>query len=148
VLAALQRDVEALPVPLVVDHFGRAMAAAGPGQRGFDALLDLVRSGRVWVKLSAAHRIAARPEDAGPLAVALIAANPARMLWGSDWPHPGGKPRGTHDAAAIEPFEPVDDGRALNRLLRWAGDAATLRAILVDNPARLYGFPQSSEGGR
>jgi len=143
VLAALRRDIEALRLPLVVDHFGRAMAAAGPRQRGFDALLDLVRSGRVWVKLSAAHRIAARPDDAGPLAAALIAANPARMLWGSDWPHPGGgKPRGAHDVDTIEPFEPVDDGRALNLLRRWAGDPAMLRTILVDNPALLYGFPQ------
>src|SRR4051812_20043488 len=125
VLAPLHRDIESLPVPLVVDHFGRAMAAAGPGQRGFDVLLDLVRSGRVWVKLSAAHRIAARPDDAGPVAAALIAANPARMLWGSDWPHPGGRPRGAHDPAEIEPFEPVDDGQALNRIRRWAGDPAT-----------------------
>jgi predicted TIM-barrel fold metal-dependent hydrolase len=141
-LASLHRDLTTLPAPLVVDHFGRAMAAPGPRQPGFDALLDLVRTGRAWVKLSAAHRIAAVPDDAGPLAAALIAANPARMLWGSDWPHPGGRARTPAERTTIEEFNPVDDGQALNRLRRWAGQAATLRMILVDNPARLYGFPQ------
>lgn len=140
VLAALRDDILALPTPLVVDHFGRAMAAAGPRQPGFDVLLELVRGGRVWVKLSAAHRIAAAPDDAGPIAAALIAANKARMLWGSDWPHPGGQARTGAERDAIEAFNPVDDGRALERLRRWAGDAETLRMILVDNPARLYGF--------
>ena len=137
VLAALRDVLRALPVPLVVDHFGRAMAADGAGQPGFDALLALVQSGRAYVKLSAAHRIAPRPDDAGPVAAALVAANPARMLWGSDWPHPGGAVR---DPARIEPFNPIDDGAALGRLRRWAGDEATLQAILVDNPARLYDF--------
>jgi predicted TIM-barrel fold metal-dependent hydrolase len=137
VIGSLHGLMADLPVPLVIDHFGRAMAADGVGQTGFDALLDLVQSGRAYVKVSAAHRIADEPEDAGPIARALIAANPARIVWGSDWPHPGGVRR---DVAEIEPFNPVDDGAALNRLRRWAGDAATLRAILVDNPARLYGF--------
>ena len=139
VIAALHRVLSDLPVPVVVDHFGRAMAAGGVGQAGFEALLDLVSTGRAYVKLSAPQRIAADPDDAGPIARALIAANPVRMLWGSDWPHPGGRP-GTRDPAVIEPFQPIDDGRALARLLEWAGDDATARAILVDNPARLYGF--------
>ena len=140
VIGALHPMLRTLPVPLVVDHFGRAMAEGGTGQAGFDALLDLVQSGRAFVKLSAAHRIAADPNDAGPIAAALIAANPARMLWGSDWPHPGVKADGRRSPAGIEPFDPVDDGAALLRLRRWAGDEATLRAILVENPARLYGF--------
>lgn len=138
VLAALRDALMALPVPLVVDHFGRAMAAGGTGQAGFDTLLALVQSGRAYVKLSAAHRIAARPDDADPIAAALIAANGSRMLWGSDWPHTGGGPR---DTSVIEPFVPVDDGVALGRLRRWAAEAGRLRAILVDNPARLYDFP-------
>ncbi|GAC1345630.1 MAG: amidohydrolase family protein [Acetobacteraceae bacterium] len=140
VLAALESELQTLPVPLVVDHFGRTMAAAGTRQHGFDTLLGLVQSGRAYVKLSAAHRIAARPDDAAPIAAALIAANPARMLWGTDWPHPGGKRHATPEFDTIEPFDPVDDGAAVNRLRRWAGDEATLGAILVDNPARLYRF--------
>ncbi len=138
VLAAAHTALQTLATPLVIDHFGRAMAVAGPTQPGFDALLDLIRTGRAYIKLSAAHRIAPNaPEDAGRIATALIAANPARMLWGSDWPHPGGSRR---DPAEIEPFNPVDDGAALNRLRRWAALPETLRAILVDNPARLYDF--------
>ena len=141
VLAAAHTALRTLATPLVIDHFGRAMAAAGPTQPGFEALLDLVSTGRAYVKLSAAHRIApSAPDDAGPIAMALIAANPARMLWGSDWPHPGGPPGASRDPAAIEPFTPVDDGAALNRLRRWAGSPETFRAILVDNPARLYDF--------
>lgn len=139
VIDALHRVLAELPVPVVIDHFGRSMAAGGVGQSGFAALLDLVSKGRAYVKLSAPHRIAAQPDDAGLIARALIAANPARMLWGSDWPHAAGRPGG-RDPAVIEPFAAIDDHRALARLLEWAGDAATAQAILVDNPARLYGF--------
>jgi predicted TIM-barrel fold metal-dependent hydrolase len=138
VIAALHRLMATLPVPLVIDHFGRAMATGGTTQPGFDAMLDLVRTGKAYVKLSAAHRIAPNPDDAAPIARALIAANPARIVWGSDWPHPGGVRTG--DLTQIEPFTPTDDGAALNRLRRWANDAATLHTILVDNPATLYGF--------
>jgi predicted TIM-barrel fold metal-dependent hydrolase len=137
VIAALHGVLSGLAAPLVVDHFGRAMAAGGVDQAGFAALLDLVSTGKAYVKLSAAHRIAADPDEAGPIARALIAANPARMLWGSDWPHPGGR-AGRRDPAVVETFEAVDDRQALARLLAWAGDAAG--AILVDNPARVYGF--------
>ena len=139
VIGALHRLMADLPVPLVIDHFGRTMVAAGGvAQAGFDALLDLVATGKAFVKVSAAHRIG-NPDDAAPIAQALIAANPARVVWGSDWPHPGGG-RGTRHTEGIEPFNPIDDGAALNRLRRWAGDEAIFRAILVENPARLYGF--------
>lgn len=144
VIAALGGAVQALPVPLVVDHFGKARGDAGLSQPGFDMLLGLVRDGHAYVKLSAPHRVSAQPgyADAAPLAQALIAANPDRMLWGSDWPHPGGAPPGgKRSREGIEPFRPEDDGAALARLAGWAaGDAALLRRILADNPARLYGF--------
>lgn len=139
VIAALHDALLALPVPLVVDHFGRARAAEGPGQEGFGALLSLLRAGRATVKISAPHRISDQPgaADAGPLARALFEANPDGVVWGTDWPHPGGARR---DPAAIEPFNPVDDGAALNRLADWFPDPAARRRILVENPARLYGF--------
>ncbi len=139
VIAALHAALADLPVPLVIDHFGRATPAAGPSQPEFAALLDLVASGKAYVKLSAPHRIAADPDDAGPIARTLIAANPARVLWGSDWPHTG-RQHDTADTAAIEPFQPIDDGLALDRLRAWAVDLATLQMILVSNPASLYGF--------
>lgn len=142
VLASLRDAIEALPTPLVVDHFGRAQAALGTGQPGFGNLLDLVRSGKVWVKLSAPQRISGMPDcaDVRPIAEALIGANPDRMLWGSDWPHPGAAPGARRRIDEIEPFNAIDDGRALNRLAEWAGDEDTLRKILVDNPAALYDF--------
>lgn len=142
VIEALEATLASLPVPLVIDHIGNARAEAGLAQPGFAALLRLVGAGHAHVKLSAPHRIAADPdgEEVAALVRALIAANPERMLWGSDWPHPGGRPGEPRRRETIEPFNPVDDGAALNRLARWAGDAATLERILVTNPARLYGF--------
>jgi len=143
VIEALRDALHDLRVTLVVDHFGGARAALGPSQPGFQTLLSLVASGRAYVKLSGAYRISAAPEfaDVAPLARALIAANPDRMLWGSDWPHPGGANRTGALLDEIEPFHAIDDGAALNRLYRWTGgDASMLRRILVDNPARLYGY--------
>jgi predicted TIM-barrel fold metal-dependent hydrolase len=64
------------------------------------------------------------------------------MLWGSDWPHPGGGAKRAHrdGDADVEPFLPIDDGAALDRLAGWAGSPETLQRILVETPARLYGF--------
>ncbi len=141
-IAALERILLDFPVPLVIDHYGRVRAEAGPGQPGFAALCALLRQGPAYVKLSAPHRISSRPDqaDVGSILQALAGANPDRLLWGSDWPHPGGRPGVPRRPEVMEPFNPVDDGAALARLAGWAGDAALLRRILVDNPVRLYGF--------
>jgi predicted TIM-barrel fold metal-dependent hydrolase len=139
VIAALRDDFAALPFPVVFDHFARAKAALGPSQPGFDALLALVKSGRAYVKISAAYRTSDKAPDfpdAPPLAQALIAANPDRIVWGSNWPHPG---RGATRTDIAPPY-PNDDGLLLNQLPKWAPDVAIRRKILVDNPARLYGF--------
>jgi predicted TIM-barrel fold metal-dependent hydrolase len=147
-LAALHDVLMDLPVPLVVDHFGRPRAALGPSQPGFAALLALVGSGKACVKLSAPHRTSDAPgyTDAAPIVRAFLDANPDRLLWGSDWPHPGVPPGTMRDPDRIEPFRAEDDGAALNRLAHWVGDAALLQRILVGNPARLYGF--RGAGGR
>lgn len=137
-IASLYDHLLALPAPIVVDHFGRARRSAQPG---FDALLALVGSGKAYVKISAAYRIGSDPDyaNAEEVAQSLIAANPDRVVWGTDWPHPGmsGQPRSPD---AVEAFRPEDNGRALNRLFEWAANDIKLRKILVDNPARLYGF--------
>jgi len=141
VIAGIKDLVAASPVPVVFDHFGRAHAELGPQQAGFSDLLDLVRSGKAYVKISGAYRVSKRAPDYGdaaPLAKALISANPERILWGTDWPHPNsgsGRP-----AAEVTPLFQIDDGRLLNQLPVWAPDAAIRKKILVDNPARLYGF--------
>jgi predicted TIM-barrel fold metal-dependent hydrolase len=134
--------IRTLTIPLVVDHFCRVQAALGTEQLHFDVLLNLVREGRAWVKLSAPQRISSAPDCAGAdaIAKALIAANPDRMLWGSDWPHPGARPGVARKVDEIELFNPINDGRALNRLAEWVGDDSTLRKILADNPAILYDF--------
>jgi predicted TIM-barrel fold metal-dependent hydrolase len=142
-IEALAADFAALGLPVVIDHMGASRAELGLGQPGFAALVKLIGDGHAHVKLSAPHRISSLPgyPDVAPIARALIAANPARMLWGSDWPHPGGSARGQTDLATIEPFHGEDDGLGLARLAGWADhEQALLQAILVDNPARLYGF--------
>jgi predicted TIM-barrel fold metal-dependent hydrolase len=139
VIAALREDFAALPFPVVIDHFARAKAALGPSQPGFNALLGLVKSGRAYVKISAAYRMSEKAPDfpdAPPIAQALVAANPDRIVWGSNWPHPG---RGVTRTDIAPPY-PNDDGLLLNQLPKWVPDAATRKTILVDNPARLYGF--------
>jgi predicted TIM-barrel fold metal-dependent hydrolase len=95
------------------------------------------------VKLSAQYRISkeASGDDVAPIAKALLAANPERIVWGTDWPHPGGRKRTADNIRSTEPFQPIDDGAALNRLVAWcAGDEALLRRVLVENPARLYDY--------
>lgn len=138
VLAPAARLVElgpvlrALPVPLVIDH----LALIGPqeGVRGpaFALVRRLLDGGRTWLKLSGAY-MASR--SGGPLfadrdavATALLAACPRHMLWGSDWPHTTAAPGS------------VDDALLLDQFGRWCASDAQRDAILVDNPAALYGF--------
>jgi predicted TIM-barrel fold metal-dependent hydrolase len=139
VIAALKDGLAALGVTVVFDHFGRAQAAQGTGQPGFGAMLDLLRAGHAYVKISAPYRSSQKPPDfpdVTPIARAIVAANPDRVVWGSNWPHPG---RGTSPTAIAPPY-PADDGLMLNLLARWVPDPAVRKKILVDNPARLYGF--------
>ena len=142
VIMGIKDQVEAAPMPVVFDHFGGTQAALGVDQPGFKSLLDLVKSGKAYVKISAPYRsstLAPDYPDVAPIAKALIAANPQRILWGSDWPHPG-TPEPTRKNTEITPFFQIDDGRVLNFLPMWAPDAAIRKAILVENPAKLYGF--------
>jgi len=140
-ISAISDLVAVSPVPVVFDHFGGARAELGPRQPGFAELLELVRSGRAYVKISGAYRSSKlEPDyaDVVPLAQALIAANPERIVWGTDWPHPNSA--SGRKATEVTPLFQIDDGRLLNQLPVWAPDAATRSKILVDNPARLYGF--------
>jgi len=142
-ISAIKDLVAASPVPVVFDHFGGAQAALGPEQPGFSDLLELVKSGKAYVKISGAYRASKLgPDyaDAAPLARALIAANSDRIVWGTDWPHPDSVTPPGKQISDVTPLFQIDDGRLLNQLPVWAPDAATRKKILVDNPVQLYGF--------
>jgi len=130
-IAGAADALSALPCPVVLDHFGMFDPRLGLDQPGFQAILRLLDSGRVWVKLSGPMR-AAREEEypySGmvPFAHALVRHAPERMLWGSDWPH-------VQMNGRIMP----NDGDLLDLLARWVPDEATRFRILADNPLALY----------
>ena len=142
-ITAIKELVMASPVPAVFDHFGGADAALGVEQPGFADLVDLVKSGKAYVKISGAYRASKLgPDypDAVPLAKTLIAANPDRIIWGTDWPHPNSVTLPGKQVSDVTPLFQIDDGRLLNQLPVWAPDAGVRKKILVDNPSRLYGF--------
>ncbi|WP_051160673.1 amidohydrolase family protein [Bradyrhizobium japonicum] len=143
VISAIKDLVLAAPVPVVFDHFGGLEAPLGLEQPGFDDLIALVKSGKAYVKVSGAYRsskLAPDYQDMVPYARALIAANADRIVWGTDWPHPDSSHVEGRKPTDIAPFYQIDDGRLLNQLPVWAPDADVRKKILVDNPARLYGF--------
>ena len=125
--------LKSLGLPVVIDHMGRTDARAGTSAPGFQSLLRLVGDGGCWVKLSGAHRLSMRAPDYAevrPFHEALVRANPDRLIWGTDWPHP-----------RIEGEMP-NAGHLLDLFNEWTPDAIVRRKILVDNPARLYGFTE------
>ena len=131
-LVTLADRLRRLPVDIVVDHLGHMPVAAGVGHPGFQELLALLREGRCWVKLSSPNRFDdPRPPYPSvlPFARALIETAPERCLWATDWPH-----------SRFTGYMP-NDGELLDVLALWAPDAELRKCILVDNPARLYGFP-------
>jgi len=110
-----------LKLPLVFDHAARILPDSGEDEPGFRALLGLLAEGRAWVKLgNPLHDVTVGR------ARALFAANPGRVVWGSDWPHCAWR-------AVI-----ADEGRLLADLAAWFPDPDQRRAVLADNPARLY----------
>jgi predicted TIM-barrel fold metal-dependent hydrolase len=142
-ISAIKDLVANSPVPVVFDHFGGAQAALGVEQPGFADLVDLVKSGKAYVKISGAYRaskLAPDYSDVVPFARALIAANSDRVVWGTDWPHPDSVTPAGKKPTDVTPLLQIDDGRLLNQLPVWTPDAAIRKKILVDNPARLYGF--------
>ena len=119
-----------IEAPVVIDHMARVDVAEGLNGRAFRTLLRLLDRGNVWVKLSGADRITKQPQsfaDAVPFARALATHAPERVVWGTDWPHPNHK--------AIP-----DDGALVDLIAEIAPDERTRRLMLVDNPAKLFGF--------
>jgi len=129
--AELMDTLKQLRAPFTLAHMGMFPARAGAGQPGFVQLLDLLRhgDGRCWVKLTGVYRMsqASGFADAAPMAEALLAAAPGRILWGSDFPHLSFADR----VGSLELF---------NLLARWAPEEGLRQRILVDNPRELFGF--------
>ena len=125
-------------VPLVVDHMGSFRAEQGVAAPAFQRLLGLLSDGLIWVKLSLCRNSRLFPDypDLRDFHDALVGANPQHLLWGSDWPHVR--------MGALAP----DVGHLLDLFLAWTGDRALHKAILVDNPATLFGFEQQTESTR
>jgi D-galactarolactone isomerase len=121
-----------LPGMLVIDHVGKFLEPVPTDHPSFRVLVRLVEAGRTYVKLSAPYEVSKvgppNYDDVGALAKVLVQAAPERMLWATNWPHLG------------QPREFLPDAAMLDMLLDWAPDEAIRRQILVDNPARLYGF--------
>jgi predicted TIM-barrel fold metal-dependent hydrolase len=132
--------IRALPTVTIIDHMARVRGADGLGQPAFRLLLDLMKDDRFWVKLCSFDKIssvpAARVEgslpflDMVPFAQAVIQAAPKRVIWGTDWPH----------GNTFTPGRTPNEGDLLDLLAVIAPDEAIRERILVDNPARLFGF--------
>ncbi|WP_119166114.1 amidohydrolase family protein [Algihabitans albus] len=136
----IRRNLGDLPVEVVIDHMGHMPTSVGVGHPGFQEMLALLRDGGCWVKLSGAYRITGGSSvpyvDVIPFAQAIVEANPRQTLWATDWPHP------------YVNIPMPNDGDLLDLLTDWAPDADDRQRILVDNPARLYGFPALEQAGR
>lgn len=137
--------------PLITDHFALLKAASMlpeqykadiTSQPGFADIVSLLRSGALYIKISAPYRVsdlAPDYEDVQPLVMALVEANPRHVLWGSDWPHtPRMKVRSAEDAVQETPYLKVDDRAWLRQLKSWLTEEQW-ELIMIENPQRLYG---------
>jgi predicted TIM-barrel fold metal-dependent hydrolase len=108
-------------------------AAGGPKDASFLSILELLRDHDLFVKLTICRVSQTAPQyaDVRPFHDALIFTAPRQMLWGSDWPY-------------VRLSPPPDAGHMLNLFHDWVDDEAVRRQILVDNPARLYGFEEAN----
>lgn len=133
-LAEMKPWLLGLPTPVVIDHFAYVPYAEGTGSAAFKNLLDLIASPKVWVKVSCADRISKQPapwEESIPFGKKVYETAPERTIWGTDWPH----------SSRFEPGLIPNDGDVMDILGLYLEDEASRKAVLVDNPARLYGFP-------
>ena len=135
-----ERFIRTLPTVTIIDHMARVRGEDGLDQPAFRILLDLLKDDRFWVKLCSFDKISALPQarvEGGlpflgmvPFAQAVIAAAPDRVIWGTDWPH----------GNTFTPGRTPNEGDLLDLLAVIAPDQALRDRILVDNPARLFGF--------
>jgi predicted TIM-barrel fold metal-dependent hydrolase len=129
----MDQEFADFPTEIVVGHLGYVPARLGTGDTGFQALTRLMRDGKAWAKLTGPYRISDGDmphSDVTAFAHALVDAAPGQLVWGSDWPH-----------VKVSWSIPMpNDGDIVDLLETWVPDERTRTRILVDNPARLYGF--------
>ena len=135
--------LQALNVDIVLDHMAKIEAALGAAHPRFADLARLIDTGRFWVKLSGVYRVS--PElhgnaDADKLARALIALNPERMVFGTDWPHLANHNRTASSEPPAIDYHPIDYGRLVSGIAAWTSDAGVMAQVLSTNPAHLYDF--------
>jgi D-galactarolactone isomerase len=132
-LPQFEAQIKRLPGKFVIDHTGKFLEPVETSSEPFKSLQRLVDTGRCWVKLSAPYETsktgAPKYEDVSKLARALVKQAPERMLWASNWPHPGNR----------KPAPP-DDQALLDLVADWAPAEKDRHRMLVDNPAELYGY--------
>lgn len=119
-------------LPIVVDHMGRVPTTKGVHQEAYKILCEFMKNPNWWVKISGSERIAIAPPfyDAVPYAQGLVDIASDRILWGTDFPHPN-----------IKKYMP-NDADLLDLVPLIAPQSELQKKILVDNPARLYGFKE------
>ena len=121
-----------LPIPISIGHFAYQPAAEGVDAPGFQGLLELMKQGNTWIKISGANRVSRTDlppyDDVKPMAQALIEANPDRVMWGTDWPHPNKYEANPNDADLVNAFGD------------WVFDEELRQKIMVDTPASFYRF--------
>lgn len=127
-----------LGVRVVIDHMGSpSPAVPAASQPGYKELLELLRRGAVWVKISGTYRFSELP-DLDSFARALIQAGPQNVVWASDWPHTGG-PVAEVDGRLISTYRKVDDVAFLKRCYKWCDHRDSLiQNLFVENPRRLW----------
>jgi 2-pyrone-4,6-dicarboxylate lactonase len=138
-----EKFIRDLPLVTVIDHMARVRPPGGLGQPAFQLLLELLKDDKYWVKICSFDKLSAVPKarveeglpftDMIPFAQAVIAVAPDRVLWGSDWPH----------GNTFKPGRTPNEGDLLDIFAEIAPDDELRKKILVDNPARLFGFPAS-----
>jgi D-galactarolactone isomerase len=136
VLPAIISILARVPLPVVFDHLAHIPEPEGVHHPNFVMVRRLIDNGRTWIKLAAPYDAtkAGPPSyaDSSALARAYVEIAPERVIWGSNWPHPGEDPK-------------PDDALLLDLLLAWAPDERVRHRILVENPAVLYDFLETRE---
>ena len=125
-LADLLPKIRESGVDVVVDHFGSPDPARGVACAGFSEVLNAVRAGDTWVKLSAPYRQGGA--DVQRYVDALLdAGGPQQLVWASDWPF-------------VSHEDEVTYRDCVDWLVEWVPDETTRHAILADTPVELFGF--------